>query len=245
MDYETVYDASRLPELNRLRPAPYIAIDAEVAVGSQELWNALQVLLKLSEMVKSDRRDAGGYRRDELYPLEGVREVSEAEDLDFEERIRPGKILMRQPDDLTPARFAETGRDFARTVAEPLRQYLDAARLAIVDEGPSVQIRHFGPYGDEPASFAVIDRFLGEHHLRRTSPTTHREIYLVDVRSAPPEGFETVLGMQVEHAQLARDAAVVRSPRRSRSSPCRAGSLLSSRGHAGVNRPSGTATPQS
>lgn len=195
MDYRTIYDAPRTPAMHRLRPAPYIVIDMAVAAGSSELWNALQVLERLSGMIKADRH---GDIRDDLYPLEGVWEVIDSGALDFEERIQPGKIMMRQPDDLPAAQFEEQKRRLARTVDELQRVYLEAARLVIVDDGDCVYMRHIGPYGDEPASFAILERYLRDHGLRRTSEHTHREIYLVDVRTAPTEAYETVLRVQVE-----------------------------------------------
>ena len=200
MDYQTIYAASQTPEAMSLAPAPYIVIDTPVAAGSKELWNALQVLVQLSTLVKADRHRAGEQYHDELYPLEGIWDVIESDTLDFEERLQPGQIMIRQPADVTSAEFDEHVRRLAQTVDETQREYLDAARLVTVDEGPSVQIRHIGPYAEEPASFAVVDRFLREQGLRRTAPATHREIYLVDVRTASPEAYETVLRVQVESA---------------------------------------------
>ena len=195
MDYRTIYDAPRTPEMHHLRPAPYIVIDMAVAAGSLGLWNALQVLERLSDMIKTDHLEDA---RDDLYPLEGVWEVIDSEALDFEERIQPGKIMMCQPDDLTSAQFEEQKRRLAQTADESQRAYLEAARLVIVDDGVCVHMRHIGPYGDEPASFAILERYLRDHGLRRTSERTHREIYLVDVRTAQPEAYETVLRVQVE-----------------------------------------------
>lgn len=199
MDYRTILDAATTPELHRLQPAPYIVIDIPVAPGSAELLHALSVLEQLSTMVKATMSGAAEYDGDALYPLEGVWEVA-ADDgiLTFDERILPGQIMIRQADALTPAAFAEHRRRLAQTIETGQQVYLDAARLVTVDEGLCAQILHLGPYNDEPASFAILDRFLQDHQLRRKSASTHREIYLADARTVQPAAYETVLRVQVE-----------------------------------------------
>lgn len=199
MDYRIIRDAGRTPELNRLQPAPYIVIDTPVAAGSPELLEALFVLEALSTMVLARRQEAAAYDGEGLYPLEGVWTVAEDDgSLTFDERVLPGTIMMRQADDLTSAEFDEHRHHLAQAIAPGRQRYLDAARLVTLDEGRCVQILHGGPYNDEPASFTMLDRFLQDHQLRRRFVSTHREIYLVDARTAQPADYATVLRVQVE-----------------------------------------------
>lgn len=199
MDYRLVLDATRTPELNRLPPAPYIVIGTPLAAGSPELLHSLSVLEELSTSVMASRpgtvADGGG----RLYPLEGEWTVAEdVGNLTFDERIMPGTIMMRQADDLTAAEFAEHRQRLAQTIDPGRQLYLEAARLMTLDEGRCVQILHVGPYNDEPASFAMLERFLQDRRLQRRFVSTHREIYLVDARTAQPAEYETVLRVQVE-----------------------------------------------
>ena len=187
MDYHKIYDASRTPELNRLQPATYVLMDTLVAPGSRELLDALDVLMQLSTMAAAFRPGAPDSYRGDLYPLEGVWKVAHAApEHEFEEGM-VGKIMMRQH--TLSARSNETQQT-----------YLGSARLVTIDEGLCAQIRHIGPYNDEPASFAIVEQFLRDQHLRRTTPTLHREIYLIDTRTAQPAAFETILRVQVEAA---------------------------------------------
>lgn len=200
MDYHKIYDASRTPELNRLQPATYVLMDTLVAPGSRELLDALDVLMQLSTMAAAFRPGAPDSYRGDLYPLEGVWKVAHAApEHEFEEGM-VGKIMMRQPDALTAAQFEEYKHTLSARSNETQQTYLGSARLVTIDEGLCAQIRHIGPYNDEPASFAIVEQFLRDQHLRRTTPTLHREIYLIDTRTAQPAAFETILRVQVEAA---------------------------------------------
>lgn len=198
MDYHKIYNASRTPEVNRLQPATYVLMDTLVAPGSRKLLDALDVLMQLSAKAVAIRPGAPDSYSDELYPLEGVWEVAHSNpEREFEEGM-VGKIMMRQPDELTAAQFEGYKHSLAARANETQQTYLGSARLVTIDEGLCAQIRHIGPYNDEPASFAVVEQFLRDHHLRRTTPTLHREIYLIDTRTAQPAAFETILRVQVE-----------------------------------------------
>ena len=152
----------------------------------------------VEHLVKATRQSAGEYNRDALFPLEGVWELLEDDKtLTLDERVTPGKIMMRQADSVTHAEFDEQRLRLGQTIEKSQQRYLDAARLVTLDEGPCIQILHLGPYNDEPASFAILDRFLQDHQLHRVSDTTHREIYLVDARTAQPVDYQTVLRVQV------------------------------------------------
>ena len=198
--YNAVLNATRTPEMSCLRPAPYIVIDTSVAAGSPELLQALSVLEQLSIMVRATRQGSAEYDGDSLFPLEGVWDLVESDKaLTFDERVTPGKIMMCQASSLTIAEFDEHRQRLSTTIQTSQLLYLNAARLVTIDEGLCVQILHLGQYNDEPASFAILNRFLQAHQLRRVSASTHREIYLVDARTAQSAAYKTVLRLQVEN----------------------------------------------
>ena len=70
-----------------------------------------------------------------------------------------------------------------------------AAEFLTIDEGLCVQILHQGPYDDEPATVALLDRFLQENGCENDLSDTrwHHEIYLSDARKTPPEKWKTVI----------------------------------------------------
>jgi hypothetical protein len=197
VDYGQLHNVPSLAQLHTLQPAQYVVIETIVIPGSQGLLDALGILVRLSEQIKNVRVDAD-YPGGDLFPLEGTWEVPHAsEPTSFEEGIT-GRIMMRQPDSVEPSEFERYRQELLRTSGQRERAYLEAARLVTVDEGLCVQLLHTGPYGDEPASFAIIAAYLEEHGLTRKSETEHREIYLVDARSAQPEAYQTILLVQVE-----------------------------------------------
>ena len=70
-----------------------------------------------------------------------------------------------------------------------------AAEFLPIEEGLCVQIMHIGPYDDEPATVAVMDRYLQENgYVNDLSDTRlHHEIYLSDARKVEPAKRKTVI----------------------------------------------------
>jgi len=67
--------------------------------------------------------------------------------------------------------------------------------LLTYDEGPCVQCMHTGPYDDEPATVALMHKYMAEkgYELDITDKRLHHEIYLSDARKVAPERLRTVL----------------------------------------------------
>jgi effector-binding domain-containing protein len=58
--------------------------------------------------------------------------------------------------------------------------------------GPAVQVQHVGPYDELPATYASIDRWLDEHHRRRSDAV--REVYLTNPAEVPdPSRWQTLV----------------------------------------------------
>lgn len=64
-----------------------------------------------------------------------------------------------------------------------------------IKEGLCVQCMHIGAYDDEPATVALMDRFLNENGYENdfTDKRRHHEIYLSDARRVTPERLKTVI----------------------------------------------------
>ena len=70
-----------------------------------------------------------------------------------------------------------------------------SAEFLTVEEGLCVQIMHRGPFDDEPATVALMDRFLEENGYENdfSGSRLHHEIYLSDARKVAPEKWKTVI----------------------------------------------------
>lgn len=58
-----------------------------------------------------------------------------------------------------------------------------------------MQIMHIGPFDDEPATVAIMDKFLSENGYINdiTDARLHHEIYLSDARKVEPSKWKTVI----------------------------------------------------
>jgi hypothetical protein len=100
--------------------------------------------------------------------------------------------MIRQPEFVTGAVFEAAMAALARKKPE---LDLSLARLEKFTEGLCAQILHIGPYDDEPATVAVLERFIASEGLRSdfSDKRRHHEIYLGDPRKTAPEKLKTVI----------------------------------------------------
>ena len=99
--------------------------------------------------------------------------------------------VIRLPDFITEADF-----DWAVQIASKKKKKdCSCAEFLTIDEGLCVQIMHIGPYDNEPASVAFMDKFLAENGYENdmTASRLHHEIYLSDARKVAPENWKTVI----------------------------------------------------
>ena len=100
--------------------------------------------------------------------------------------------MIRQPDFVTDDVF-----EAAKLVLAKKKTDLDLsiARLEKFTEGCCAQIMHIGAYDDEPATIAILEKFIDEsgYKIDFTSTRHHHEIYLGDPRKIAPEKLKTVI----------------------------------------------------
>ncbi len=104
-------------------------------------------------------------------------------------------IMIRQPaflDQVLFARFRDEARAKAVKKKEVPPVWFDRLEFGLRDGGRVAQILHWGPYDDEPATFARLEAALATRGLQR-SGHTHREIYHSDPRKTAPEKMKTIL----------------------------------------------------
>lgn len=101
-------------------------------------------------------------------------------------------MLIRQPEFVTPEIFETAKISLAKK-----KPTLDTSKARLIKntEGLCVQIMHIGPYDDEPATIAAMDRYAVDNGcaLDINESRLHHEIYLSDPRKTAPEKLKTII----------------------------------------------------
>jgi len=157
---------------------------------------AVAYTLKMS--YKTDHRIEGFYDY-VVPPLEGFWWQEGIDGIDYSDKSTFCWIsAIRLPDFITKADF-----DWAvETASKKKKIDCSGAEFLTIDEGLCVQIMHIGPYDDEPASVALMDKFLAENGYKNDISATrlHHEIYLSDARKVAPENWKTVIRHPIKTA---------------------------------------------
>ena len=77
------------------------------------------------------------------------------------------------------------------------------AEFLTVEEGLCVQIMHIGSFDDEPATVALMDKFLAENGYVNdfSDKRLHHEIYMSDARKVAPQKWKTVIRHPVKEVE--------------------------------------------
>ena len=196
-EYREFYMPKNTPELVDVPTARYIAVrgkgDPNEEGGAYQraivVLYAVAYTLKMS--YKTDHRIEGFYEY-VVPPLEGFWRQEGADGFDYADKSAfCWTSVIRLPDFITREDF-----DWAvETAARKKGLDCSGAEYLTVEEGLCVQIMHTGPFDDEPASVALMDRFLRENGYQNDFSDTrlHHEIYLSDARKVAPEKWKTVI----------------------------------------------------
>ena len=196
-EYREFYLPKNKPEIVTVPPASYIAVRGQgdpneeggayqAAIG---VLYAVAYTLKMS--YKTDYRIEGFYEY-VVPPLEGFWRQEGITGVDYANKAAFQWIsVIRLPDFVTEKDL----RWAVETATRKKKLDCSAAEFLTIDEGLCVQILHQGPYDDEPATVALLDRFLLENGCENDLSDTrwHHEIYLSDARKTPPEKWKTVI----------------------------------------------------
>ena len=196
-EYSEFYLPKNKPEIVTVPPASYIAVRGQgdpneeggayqAAIG---VLYAVAYTLKMS--YKSDYRIEGFYEY-VVPPLEGFWRQEGVKGVDYANKAAFQWIsVIRLPEFVTEKDL----RWAVETATRKKKLDCSAAEFLTIDEGLCVQILHQGPYDDEPATVALLDRFLQENGCENDLSDTrwHHEIYLSDARKTPPEKWKTVI----------------------------------------------------
>ena len=203
-EYKEFYLPPAKPVIVTIPKANYIAVrgkgDPNVESGAYQqaigVLYAVAYTLKMS--YKTDHRIEGFYDY-VVPPLEGFWWQEGIDGIEYSDKSTFCWIsVIRLPDFITQADF-----DWAVETASKKKK-IDCSRTEFltIDEGLCVQIMHIGPYDNEPASVALMDRFLEENGYENDLSVTrlHHEIYLSDARKVAPENWKTVIRHPIKRA---------------------------------------------
>ena len=203
-EYKAFYMPKNTPEIVTVPQANYIAVrgtgDPNVEGGSYQqaigILYAVAYTLKMS--YKSDHRIEGFFEY-VVPPLEGFWQQEGTGGFDLARKADFRWIsVLRLPDFVTEADF----RWAAETAEKKKKLDCSAAEFLTVDEGLCVQIMHIGPYDDEPATVALMDRYIAERGFVNdlSDARQHHEIYLSDARKVAPDNRKTVIRHPIRKA---------------------------------------------
>jgi len=193
-DNKDLYQPKTTPSIIDVPEMTFIAIDG---VGdpntSGDYAAAIESLYGLSWTIKMSNRSTLEYV---VAPLEGFWKNSGAFKSGGAAIMDKSKfewtMLIRQPDFVTPDVF-----EAAKAAVLMKKPNLDTskARLIKLTEGLCVQVMHIGPYDDEPATIAGMERYAAEngYAIDINDERRHHEIYLSDPRKVAPERMKTVI----------------------------------------------------
>ena len=196
-EYKEFYLPPAKPVIVIVPKANYIAVrgkgdpNDESGAYQQAIGVLYAVAYTLKMSYKTDHRIEGFYDY-VVPPLEGFWWQEGIEGIDYRDKSTFCWIsVIRLPDFITQADF-----DWAVENASKKKMIdCSSAEFLTIDEGLCVQIMHVGPYDNEPASVALMDKFLAENGYENdiTATRLHHEIYLSDARKVAPEKWKTVI----------------------------------------------------
>ena len=195
--FKELYQPSAKPALIDVPEMIFFAVEGAGDPNKcREYKEAMEILYGLSftvKMSKMNNTQPEGYFEYVVPPLEGLWYQESTNGIDYSRKDDFHWISMiRQPEFVTEDVF-----ETAKAVLSKKKPSLDIskARLMRYTEGLCVQLMHTGPYDDEPASIAKLERFAEENGYAEDFETEryHHEIYLSDPRKCAPERLRTVI----------------------------------------------------
>ena len=196
-EYKEFYIPKYKPEIITVPPVNYIAVrgkgnpNEEGGAYQQALGILYAVAYTLKMSYKTDYKMEGFFEY-VVPPLEGFWWQDNVEGVDYSDKSSFQWIsAIRLPDFVT-----KKDLDWAKETAEKKKKIeCSSAEFLTIEEGLCVQMMHLGAFDDEPASVAVMDKFIQENGYVNdmNSKRLHHEIYMTDARKTAPEKWKTVI----------------------------------------------------
>ena len=196
-EYKEFYLPENKPSIVTVPAMNYIAVrgQGDPNTENREYKASIGLLYGIAFTIKMSKKgdhQIDGYFDYVVPPLEGFWWQNGICGVDYSKKEEFQWIsVIRLPDFVTE-------RDFRWAVTEAGRkkkQDFSKVEFLTLKEGLCVQCMHIGAFDDEPATVALMDRFLLENGFENDFSETrrHHEIYLSDARRVAPEKWKTVI----------------------------------------------------
>ena len=203
-EYKEFYMPKNKPQIVAIPKANYIAVRGKGNPNEEgeEYKTAIGVLYAVAYTLKMSYKT--DYKIDGFFeyvvpPLEEFWWQDNVESVDYTNKSAFNWIsIIRMPDFIAKKDF-----DWAvETASKKKKMDCSGAEFLSIDEGLCVQIMHIGAFDDEPASAAMMDKYLEENGYVNdfTGERRHHEIYLSDPRKVAPEKCKTVIRHPIKKA---------------------------------------------
>ena len=196
-EYRAFYMPKDKPEIVTVPAANFIAIrgqgdpNEEGGAYQQAIGVLYAVAYTLKMSYKTDHRIEGFFDY-VVPPLEGFWNQKGVDGIDYSNKSAFCWIsVIRLPDFVTKRDF-----DWAcETASRKKKLDCSKAEFLTIHEGLCVQIMHIGAFDDEPATVAIMERFIRENGYENdfSDDRLHHEIYLTDARKFEPQKWKTVI----------------------------------------------------
>lgn len=196
-EYKEFYMPKSKPEIVIVPTANYIAVRGQGNPNEDggDYQKAIAVLYAVAYTLKMSYKTEHkieGFYEYVVPPLEGFWWQNSCHSIDYANKDTFNWIsVIRLPDFVTKKDF-----DWAvETATKKKKLDCSSAEFLTIEEGLCVQIMHIGSFDNEPATVAVMDKFLNENgYINDISDTRlHHEIYMSDARKVAPEKWKTVI----------------------------------------------------
>lgn len=196
-EYKEFYMPKSKPETVIVPTANYIAVRGQGNPNEDggDYQKAIAVLYAVAYTLKMSYKTEHkieGFYEYVVPPLEGFWWQNSCHSIDYSNKDTFNWIsVIRLPDFVTKKDF-----DWAVDTATKKKKLdCSSAEFLTIEEGLCVQIMHIGSFDNEPATVAVMDKFLNENgYINDISDTRlHHEIYMSDARKVAPEKRKTVI----------------------------------------------------
>ncbi len=191
---KALYSDGKAPDLKTIPTQSYIMMSGRGDPNDADFSNRVGALYSLAYAVKMAYK-ANALQKEisdfVVYPLEGI--WARADSGLFAKEKLEYTIMIRQPDFISEEMVAAA---LERVKAKKPSPLLKEIRYEAVPGGLCAGILHTGPFDEEPASFAKMDRFIEEYGLKRLE-NYHREIYLSNANRTPKSRLKTILRYSV------------------------------------------------
>ena len=196
-EYKEFYMPKNKPEIVEVPSANYIAVrgkgDPNEDGGAYQ--HAISVLYAIAYTIKmsykTDHHIEGFYEY-VVPPLEGFWWQDDTDGVNYSNKASFNWIsVIRLPDFVTEKDFEWA----VQTATKKKKLDCSSAEFLTVDEGLCVQIMHLGAFDDEPATVAIMDKYIHENGYVNdiNDKRLHHEIYMSDARKVAPEKWKTVI----------------------------------------------------